>query len=1138
MCGVCGLFTLFNCNQNQSKLQNILQSTIRNFLCMFAQKNMRRYFIYSLILLFKLSSIYPQKEYLQYRNKDNFLYWKNRKPHNAYWQQDVHYNIYAQLNDSTDIIEGKEEIIYWNNSPDYLNEIFFHLYNNAQCKNSYLSDLYKNNKIPLKYGKYREKNLGTEILNIHIKRKIKHCDSVISFYFDGNQNVQTINIQCDTLSKEEWIQNYEIDNTIMRVPLSQPLSPSDSLIIEITFRTYFDKEAIRNRMKMFNTFGYKHYDIVHWYPRVSVYDHKMKWDTQQHLDHEFYGDFGSYYVELSLPEHYIIDGTGIILNEQEVLPKELRQKLDLSNFKNKPFNSPPSVIIPPSKKYKTWKFSAINVHDVAYTADPTYRIDEKIYNGIRCIALVQEPHAAGWLNAAEYITKIIEINGKNIGPYYYPKMICADAQDGMEYPMLTLDGGYDPFYRTLLIHEITHNWFFGMLGSNETYRAFLDEGFTQFYTADTYQQIDGPFSYHYLPQNKYEKLFFEPIKEMDASVYIPYYNNVIVQQLDMPLYTHSDDFNGGIRHGGGYALVYFKTATMLKNLEYVLGRKLFDEAMQYYFHKWKFAHPYPEDFREAIIEYTKVDLNWFFDQWLETTKKIDYKISSVKRKKDGSYLITFKRKGDMQMPIDFTIIDKNDSAYHYHIPNTWFVKPTSAQILPRWIGWGPKLKPAYTATVHIGQKNTIKQIIIDPSYRLADADWTNNIYPFQTEVNFDAKIYQPLQWKYYQMKIFPTMWYNGFDGVKVGATLSGDYLKIKHLFDITLYFHTGIFQNYLDPTISKNSYYPLSALFQYKTRLDKLGKHTYVFLDTRWIDGLKLASTGFEKYFNDKQWRIYLYYKAMWRDQWRDSVYLLNPAEWTYKALNGAFHIGFEHNYIHKNSNGQLLLDIRASAFSKYTDYSYVRFQHIHHLKLWKLDLKTRTIAQYGIANNAPSESMLYAAGANPEEMMDNKYTRSMGIFPTEWAKYGAITNHFVYGGGLNLRGYNGYVLPTLYSDGTLRYNYKGLSGAALNTELELTRMFSFLKIKKINPYIQLHPYLFSDIGTINTNFNNEALSFSEPLIDAGAGITLNILRWGPLTEFKPLVIRFDVPFFLNRLPYQEKDYLQFRWLLTINRAF
>jgi aminopeptidase N len=123
--------------------------------------------------------------------------------------------------------------------------------------------------------------------------------------------------------------------------------------------------------------------------------------------------------------------------------------------------------------------------------------------------------------------------------------------------------------------------------------------------------------------------------------------------------------------------------------------------MQHYFNQWKFAHPYPEDFRNSVIQYSGVDLNWFFDQWLETTKKIDYKIGRIKHGKNkGEYFIKFKRKGDMQMPIDFAVIDKNDSAYLYHIPNTWFEKPVKTNVLPRWIGWG-KVKPTYVAKVQL-----------------------------------------------------------------------------------------------------------------------------------------------------------------------------------------------------------------------------------------------------------------------------------------------------------------------------------------------------------------------------------------------------------------------------------------------------
>ena len=397
----------------------------------------------------------------EYRSASNQYYWKNRKPYEGYWQQDVDYNIKATLLDSFNIIDGEEILTYYNNSPDELPFVFFHLYNNAQTKGSYLADLYKNNNVDLHFGKYRAAGLGT--------------------------NVEAITVSGSPLKTE-------IDNTVMKAWLATPLKPGESITFKIKFKTYFDDETIRNRMKAYAAFGYKHFNLVHWYPRISVYDKKQGWDTDQHMDHEFYGDFGTYHVELTLPNHYVCDGTGVLQNEKEVLPDALRKQLDISNFAKKPFNSAPSEIIKPNGTFKTWIFDAINVHDAAYTFDPTYRIAEVMQGNVRCMALAQEQHAGAWQNAAQYVAKVIENNSKNIGEYAYPKMIAADADDGMEYPMITLDGGSDPGYRGLFIHEISHNWFFGMVGSNETYRAFLDEGFTQFYTIDGWDNLQGKYN--------------------------------------------------------------------------------------------------------------------------------------------------------------------------------------------------------------------------------------------------------------------------------------------------------------------------------------------------------------------------------------------------------------------------------------------------------------------------------------------------------------------------------------------------------------------------------------------------------------------------------------------------------------------
>ena len=1061
----------------------------------------RRYLHPAVFFSFCFFTASSQTEHIDYRSSTNQLYWKNRKPYEGYWQQDVHYNLEAELNDSADVLAGTEELIYWNNSPFELPFVYFHLYNNAQNKDSYAADLYRNNNYRLRFGKYRSKDLGTTV---------------------------------EEIKANGLLLKTELDNTILKVWLPKTLKPGESITFNLVFKTYFDKEVIRNRMKMFNSFGKKHYDIVHWYPRIAVLDSKFTWNTDQHMDHEFYGDFGSYHVELTLPAHYVGDGTGVLINENEVMPDSLRRRLDISNFLAKPFNSPPSEVIPVSTRKKTWKFSAINVHDFAFTADPNYRIGEKNWNGVRCIAMVQESHAAGWYNAAQYIARVLEVNSYNIGPYHHPKMIVADAQDGMEYPMLTLCGGFDPDYRTLLIHEMTHNWFQGMVGTNENYRAWLDEGFTQFYTADTYQFIDGPITLEQPSKSGYVNRFTYPSRVIDDQIYTPFYSSQVTRKEEVILNTHADDFNGAIRHGGGYSQEYTKTAAMLKNLEYVLGRYLFDKSMQYYFSQWKFCHPYPEDFRNSIIRYSGVDLNWFFDEWLETTKTIDYKVGRIKRKKNHVYEITFKRKGTMQMPIDFAVIDENDSARHFYIPNTWFEKRTGATTLPRWIGWGPKLRPTYTATVDVGAR--LKNVVIDPSNRLADIDMTNNSKKGITNLRFDSKLPNAPDWKKYDMRIRPSLWYNGYDGLKFGLVLGGDYLNSKHVFELGAWFSSGLGQAYLDSTVRKNKFNQLSFVLDYKTSTHRFIRKSNIYAQVKSLDGLDACLLGFEKRTSGDRTRIYTHLKAMLRDQPQDMVYLINRNEWGYQKLNSAMHVGMDHSYNYARGTGAINVNLRMPAFTNDYDYSAATLTSVNRNDLGKININTRVFGQIGFGNRLPSESMLYAAGANNEALMDNKYTRSMGFIPPDWGGYGIVTNHFTAGGGLNLRGYSGYLLASKRPDGGFDYQYKGTTGASINTEIEFGELFRFRRAQ--NSPLRLQPYLFGDAGIINTNAPGTANVMSNVMADAGIGTTLSIVRWWKLYNIKPLTVRFDFPLFVNRLPYAEKDYVQFRWMVGINRAF
>ena len=1059
--------------------------------------------VITLLLLLGGISAFAQFPENTYQAASNQYYWKSRKPYEGYWQQDVYYKINAALDDKTDIIDASEELTYWNNSPDELPFVYFHLYSNAQVKGSYLSDLYQANGVQLKYGKYQQKGLGTAIEKITV----------------NGADLKT-----------------EQDNTIIKVYLQTPLKPGESITFKIKFKTYFDTGTIRNRMKLFNAWGNKHYDVVHWYPRISVYDRKQGWDTDQHMDHEFYGDFGTYDVAFTFPNNYVLDATGTLINRSEVLPDDLRAKLDIKNFKSKPWNEKPSVVIAPDGTTKTWMFHAENVHDFALTADPTYRIGEAEWNGIKCYAFVQEPHAALWQNAAEYTAKVVRINSEDIGLYGYPKMTVADAQDGMEYPMITLDGGYDPDYRDLFVHEISHNWFFGMVGTNETYRAAMDEGFTQFLGTRTYERIDGNQRVRFKNKSKYVESFTEPDYVRNSEVFNGYMNDA-ARGKEATFNLHSDMYNGALRHGGGYSQVYMKTATMLYNLEYVLGDSLFLAAMSNYFNQWKFAHPYMEDFRNSIIQYTHVDLNWFFDEWIESTKTIDYGVGRVKKgKNDNEYNITFKRKG-MQMPVDFAVIGKNDSIYLYHIPNNWFVKKTKANVLPRWIGWD-KVKPKYTATVTV--PGGISDVVIDPTSRLADVNMLNNSKRAPIKYRFDHKIYNPSDWTKYEVFARPDIWYNGYDGVKIGLNVNGNYMNYRHIFDATVWFSTGgITQSYLDTTADKNEYDNISFRISYRTATDKFMKGSSFFASAKALDGLNAYLVGFDRKDVSGKNKVYMNFKSMYRKGLNDLTYLLLPKEWVPNQLNNSVNIGFEHLYNYKKGSGSINLSARSTALMSDYDYQWLNLNVINRTKLGKFQLNTRLVGQYGTGQHWAEESSLFLAGANPEEMMENKYTRSIGFFDPAWATIGASPNYFTAGGGLNLRGYSGYLAPQYQSDSTIVFAYKGQTGAAINAELEFDGLFRLKKSSWLNRTFKLNTYLFGDAGIINYNKpNDNVLKMTDLRIDAGVGIALTIKKFGVLQTVNPLTIRFDMPFFLNRLPATEKEYIQYRFVVGINRAF
>ena len=197
------------------------------------------------------------------------------------------------------------------------------------------------------------------------------------------------------------------------------------------------------------------------------------------------------------------------------------------------------------------------------------------------------------------------------------------------------------------------------------------------------------------------------------------------------------------------------------------------------------------------------------------------------------------------------------------------------------------------------------------------------------------------------------------------------------------------------------------------------------------------------------------------------------------------------------------------------------------------------------MGENIPWESALFAASANPEALMENKFLRSAGFVPTDWTGYSAITtNHLQQGGGLNLRGYAGYLIAE-EKGGQILLGYKSRSGASLNAEMDFDGLVRFAP-KAFRNWLHFDTYLFADAGLMELSRYDSlsaysaltpANTWSSVRADAGLGVVLTIKKWGIFDKAKPLTVRFDMPLFLSHPPAGE-DYLKFRYVVGIGRTF
>ena len=609
------------------------------------------------------------------------------KPGHAYWQNSADYSIKVSLDDKNKGISGNETITYTNNSPDDLEFLWLQVDQNL----------------------FREDSRGNAIIPLNGSRNGAKGQN-----FDGGYYIGNVNIFYDEgkKSKNKKVRNkitvrYEIYDTRMKILLPKPLkSRGGKLLIDIDF-SFTSPDYGSDRMGVLETENGRIFNLAQWYPRMCVYDDISGWNTLPYLGAgEFYLEYGTFNVDINVPNNHLVVCSGELLNPEEVYTKTQLERFEKAKLSDDTviIRSEDEINNPSSRPQivdrLTWKFKIENSRDVAWSSSKAFIMDAARINlpsGKNSMAISVYPKERNtfdsWERSTEYTKASIEHYSKKWLEYPYPAAInVAGNQGGMEYPGIVFCSwkSKNSSLWGVTDHEFGHIWFPMIVGSNERLHAWMDEGFNTFINSLSTEEFNnGEYS--------------------EAKPNMHRYSNYLVNDKMEPVSTPPDNLK---ERNLGLLAYYKPSAGLIMLRENVLGEKRFDEAFKEYIKRWAYKHPSPDDFYRTIENVSGEELNWFWRGWFKYNWKLDQAINKVKYVNNNpsmGSIITIENLQQMPMPVTMEITNISGKKTTHKLP---------VEIWKRNSKW----------TFKYNSNEPLKKIVVDPNFVLPDINSANNIW--------------------------------------------------------------------------------------------------------------------------------------------------------------------------------------------------------------------------------------------------------------------------------------------------------------------------------------------------------------------------------------------------------------------------